>query len=183
VVVSLGTIFFRTPGLYEAIATGLGREDLDVVIGIGHDREPVPAVPVPGNVHVEPYLPIPELLRESALFVTHGGFNSIKEAAAAGTPMLVLPIASDQHYGAERAAATGIARVVRPGERTPDRIREHALAVLGDPAYQGRAAALAAEMAALPPVEHAVDLLEQLVLGPRVPEGVARVPAGVVQPQ
>jgi UDP:flavonoid glycosyltransferase YjiC (YdhE family) len=57
--------------------------------------------------------------------------------------------------------------VVGPAERTPDRIRDHALAVLGDPSYRERAAALAAEMAALPPIEHAVDLIEQLVLGVR----------------
>jgi N-glycosyltransferase len=169
VLVSLGTIFFRTPGLYEAIAAGLGQEDLDVVVGIGHDREPLPAAPdpTPGNLHVEPYLPIPELLPQCELFVTHGGFNSIKEAVAAGTPMLVLPIASDQHYSAERAETVGIGRAVRPGERSPASIRKHALAVLRDPSYRERAAALAGEMAALPPIERAVDMLEQLVVGVR----------------
>jgi UDP:flavonoid glycosyltransferase YjiC (YdhE family) len=110
-------------------------------------------------------LPIPELLPECQLFVTHGGFNSIKEAVAAGTPMLVLPIASDQHYSAERAEAVGIARAIRPDERSPDRIREHALAVLGDPSYRERAVALSAEMAALPPIEGAVSMLEQLADG------------------
>jgi MGT family glycosyltransferase len=169
VLVSLGTIFFRTPGLYEAIAAGLGQEELDVVVGIGHDGAPLPAAPdpAPGNLHVEPYLPIPELLPECELFVTHGGFNSIKEAVAAGTPMLVLPIASDQHYSAERAEAIGIARAIRPDERRPDRIREHALAVLDDPSYRERSAALASEMAALPPIERAVDMLEQLADGTR----------------
>ena len=38
VLVSLGTIFFRTPGLYEAIAAGFGDEDVNVVVGIGHER-------------------------------------------------------------------------------------------------------------------------------------------------
>jgi hypothetical protein len=170
VLVSLGTIFFRTPGLYETIVAGFGQEDLNVVVGIGHDREPrsaaLESTPAPANLHVEPYLPIPELLRECALFVTHGGFNSIKEAAAAGTPMLVVPIASDQHYSAERAEAIGIARAVRPDERRPELIREHALAVLADRSCRDRAAALASEMAALPPIEHAVHMLQQLARAP-----------------
>jgi hypothetical protein len=34
-------------------------------------------------VHVEPLLPLPRMLPYADLFVTHGGFNSIKEAAAA----------------------------------------------------------------------------------------------------
>ena len=76
--------------------------------------------------------------------------------------MLILPIASDQHYSADRAEALGIARVVRPHERTPERIREQALAMLAEPAYRDRAAALAAEMAALPTINHALELVEAL---------------------
>jgi UDP:flavonoid glycosyltransferase YjiC (YdhE family) len=115
------------------------------------------------NVHVEPVLPVPALLGDCQLFVTHGGFNSVKEAVNVGCPMLVVPIASDQHYSADRAEALGIGRTVRPAERTPGRIRDQALAVLTDPGYRARSAALAADMAALPPVGHAVDLLEGLV--------------------
>jgi N-glycosyltransferase len=167
VLASLGTVSFRTPGLYDAIVRGLAHEELDLVIGVGHDRDaPAVARPTP-TVHVEPTLPLPALLPDSALFLTHGGFNSIKEAVSAGTPMLIVPIASDQHYSADRAEALGIARVVRPHERTPDRIRQQALAVLGDPAYRPRAAALAAEMAALPPIDHGVTMLEALGHGTR----------------
>jgi UDP:flavonoid glycosyltransferase YjiC (YdhE family) len=101
-------------------------------------------------VHVEPFLPIPELLDRCALFITHGGFNSIKEAVHAGTPMLIIPIASDQHYSADRAEALGIARVVRPHERTAARIREQVLRVLADPSYRRHTLALSAEMDQLP---------------------------------
>jgi MGT family glycosyltransferase len=166
VLVSLGTIFFRTPGLYETIVSGLSSEQLNVAVGIGHHQERVPSIPRPlPNVHVEPYLPLPELLGRCALFVTHGGFNGVKEAVSAGTPLLVIPIASDQHYSADRAEALGIARVVRPHERTGAGIREQALAVLTEPCYRQRANALAAEMAALPAMDNCVEMLEQLTAG------------------
>jgi UDP:flavonoid glycosyltransferase YjiC (YdhE family) len=163
--VSLGTVFFRTPGLYEAIVTGLSALELTVAVGVGvRNVQDPPPIPRPTrHVYTEPVLPIPALLGQCDLFVTHGGFNSVKEAVSAGTPMLVLPIASDQHYAADRAEALGIARVVRPDERTPDRIREQAAAVLSDPRYRERASALAAEMTASPSVEHVADLVQELV--------------------
>jgi UDP:flavonoid glycosyltransferase YjiC (YdhE family) len=162
VLVSLGTIFFRTPGLYDAIIEGLSSEPLTVAVAIGHEQD-LPGLTHPtGDVHVEPTLPIPTLLGQCDLFVTHGGFNSVKEAVAAATPMLVVPIASDQHYSADRIEALGIGHTVRPDRRTPDHIRHHAHAVLNDPRYRAKTAALAADMAALPPTDHAVRLLEEL---------------------
>jgi UDP:flavonoid glycosyltransferase YjiC (YdhE family) len=161
--VSLGTIFFRTPGLYDAIVTGLAGLGLTVAVAVGHEQE-VPPVRHPSpDVHVEPALPIPALLGRCAVFVTHGGFNSVKEAVSAAVPMLVVPIASDQHYSADRCEALRIGRVVRPDARTPGHIREQAAAVLADPGYRRRAGELAAAAAALPSTDHAVTLLEELV--------------------
>lgn len=55
VLASLGTIFFRTPGLYEAIVDGLAPEMLNVVIGIGLEHELGTVGPRPApNVRVEP---------------------------------------------------------------------------------------------------------------------------------
>jgi UDP:flavonoid glycosyltransferase YjiC (YdhE family) len=163
VLVSLGTVFFRTPGLYDAIIDGLADEHLTVAVAIGHPHDAPVAAHRSPDVHVEPTLPIPTLLGQCDLFVTHGGFNSVKEAVSAATPMLIVPIASDQHYSADRAEALGIGRTVRPDHRTPDHIRAQARAVLADPQYQTAATALSTDMAALPPIDHAVELLEKLV--------------------
>jgi hypothetical protein len=185
VVASLGTIFFRTPGLHEAIVDGLGGEELELVMGIGHEHDSstggAVSRSVPSNVCVVPYLPMPAMLARAAVFVTHGGFNSVKEAVSAGVPMVVVPVASDQHYSADRAEELGVGRVIRPHERTPERIREQVRAVLADPSYRDRARALAAEMASLPPIGHAIGLLDRLArargscfassIGPRGPRG------------
>lgn len=164
VLVSLGTVFFRTPGLYEAVVAGMRDEPVNLVIALGLDQDPGRLGPQPVNVRVEPYLPIPAILPRCALFVTHGGFNSVKEALSAGIPMLVIPIASDQHYSAERCEALGVGRVVRADERTPEKVREAASAVLTDSLYRKNAQAVARVMARLPALEHAVELLEGLVV-------------------
>jgi len=77
---SLGTVFHRTPGVYETILDAL--EDTPAVVGIalGPGRDPTLLGPLPRRVHVQEWLPIPHLLDHAAAFVTHGGFNSVKEA-------------------------------------------------------------------------------------------------------
>jgi len=45
VLVSLGTVFFRTPGLYGAIIDGLSGEHLTVAVAVGHDQDLSPVTP------------------------------------------------------------------------------------------------------------------------------------------
>ena len=163
VLVSLGTVFHRTPGLYEAILDGLRAEPINLIAAVGRDQAPSRFGDQPPNVRIERYLPQTLLLPRSALFVTHGGFNSVKEALSVGIPMVVVPVAGDQPYSAERCAALGVARVIPPDARTPDRVREAVRGVLGDPRYRARAAELRHDMAALPGTGQSVALLETLV--------------------
>jgi UDP:flavonoid glycosyltransferase YjiC (YdhE family) len=54
--------------------------------------------------------------------------------------------------------------MLAPEERTPEAIRAAVRAVLAEPAYRARAAQLRDAIAALPGPEHAVSLLERLVV-------------------
>jgi hypothetical protein len=162
VLVSLGTVFHRTPGTYEAIVEALAGEPVVAGVALGADQDPARLGPLPPHVHVEPVLPLTRLLDYCAVLVTHGGFNSVKEASSRGVPMVVMPIASDQHLSAERCAALGLAETIAPDQRHADRIGKAVRAVLGDPAYRRAARRMADEMAALPPMEEAVRRLEEL---------------------
>jgi zeaxanthin glucosyltransferase len=57
--------------------------------------------PCSGDVLVVPYAPQPRLLDRVDAFVTHGGANSVMEAMYAGTPLLVVPLSSDQPWQAQ----------------------------------------------------------------------------------
>jgi UDP:flavonoid glycosyltransferase YjiC (YdhE family) len=97
------------------------------------------------------------------LLVSHGGFNSVKEALAEGVPLVILPIAGDQPYCARRCQALGVGRVIGPADRNATVIRAAVRTVLGDPCYREQARHMRDEVCALPPVAAAVTALEQVV--------------------
>ena len=162
VLASLGTLMNDLPGLFEAIVEAVADEPIEVVAAIGRDQDPARFGVVPRNVRIEQFVPQIQVLAECALFVTHGGFNSTKEALRLGIPLVVTPIGGDQHYTAERVEALGLGCTVRPGERDPATIRARVREVLAEPRFSANARAFSAEMQALPPMAHAVTLLEQL---------------------
>ena len=162
VLASLGTVMHGEPGLLEAIVDALADEPVQVVAAFGRDQDPVRFGTPPANVRLEHYVPQIPVLEASALFVTHGGFNSTKEALSLGVPLVVIPIAGDQPYSAERVEALGLGLAVQRDERTADVIRARVREVMGEDRFRRNAQAFASEMRALPPVTHAVRLLERL---------------------
>ena len=162
VLASLGTLMHGLPGLFEAIIGGVAGEPIEVVAAIGRDQDPARFGTPPANIRIERYVPQIQVLEACALFITHGGFNSTKEALRLGIPLVVIPIGGDQLYTAERVEALGLGRAVLPHERDPATIRSRVKEVLAEPRYGENARRFADEMQALPPIEHAVQLLEQL---------------------
>jgi hypothetical protein len=50
------------------------------------------------------FVPQPLLLESADLIVTHGGFGSVVEAIRTGTPIVLLPMFSDQPHNEARTA-------------------------------------------------------------------------------
>lgn len=162
VLASLGTVHHAEAGIFEAIIEAVAGEPIEVVAAIGRDQDPARFGRPPDNVRLEPYVPQLAVLEEAAAFITHGGFNSAKEALSMGIPLVVIPISGDQPYTAERVEALGLGRRVGPDERSAPIIRARLREVLADQTYREAARAFAADMAALPGLDHAVALLERL---------------------
>jgi MGT family glycosyltransferase len=153
---------YREPGLLQAIVDAVADEPIQVVVVIG-DQDPASFGSQPRNVRFAERVPQITVLSECDLFITHGGFNSTKEALSFGLPLVVLPIGGDQPFTARRVAALGLGLAVAPEEREPDIIRARVRRVLQEPEFRASARAFADEMEALPPMSHAVGLLERLV--------------------
>jgi UDP:flavonoid glycosyltransferase YjiC (YdhE family) len=162
VLVSMGTVFHRTPGLQETILAALRDEPVNLLIALGFDQDPARLGPLPPHVRVQPTLPQVALLPRCALLVSHGGFNSVKEALAEGVPLVLLPVAGDQPYCARRCQALGVGRVIGPAERNAAAIRAAVRTVLGEPSYREQARHMRDEGRALPPAAAAVTALEQV---------------------
>jgi UDP:flavonoid glycosyltransferase YjiC (YdhE family) len=81
---------------------------------------------------------------------------------AAGVPLAVVPFFADQPANAERIAQLGAGIALDHGVTG---IADAVTKLLQDPLYRRRAGLIAAEIAALPTVDEAVGVLEEIAEG------------------
>jgi len=146
---------------YPTAIAAMGGLDARVLLttGMGADLETLG--PIPPNVHVERWVPQADVLAHAAAVVCHGGSGTTMGTLAAGIPLVVVPLFADQPDNARRVAELGAGLNV---ERDTNAIRLATTRVLAEPSFRHRARALAEEMAALPPIDRAVDALEKAAL-------------------
>ena len=162
---SLGTVFNVESGdLFERVLDGLGQLTANVFVTVGNEIDPAEFGDRPTHVRIERFIPQREILPHAALVVSHGGSGSVAGALAHGLPMLITPMGADQLDNAARVQALGIGRWLDPVAVTPAEVRDAAAEILSTPSYHQAAAGMRAAYAALPGPEHAVTLLERLIL-------------------
>jgi UDP:flavonoid glycosyltransferase YjiC (YdhE family) len=128
VYVSFGSQIYFWPEIFEKMIAAGRMLDAHLVLALGDlVDDPRWAASRP-HCDVYRYAPQPEILRRAAVFVTHGGANSVMEAIQAGVPMLISPMCNDQFHQAYFVERAGIGRVENlvkaPVERIVDRLRE-----------------------------------------------------------
>ncbi|MEN3305292.1 MAG: hypothetical protein V7603_1494 [Micromonosporaceae bacterium] len=131
-----------------------GRSATDVLRGLARRYLP--------DVVIEPFLPQRAILRTASLMVTHGGITSVKEALAAGVPMVFVPTVNDTSVIAERCAQLGLGVRVAGTSSSAELARAIAH-VLDSDSIRRMVRAFRDEMASMPPVDHFVERLAQLV--------------------
>jgi UDP:flavonoid glycosyltransferase YjiC (YdhE family) len=118
---------------------------------------------LPEGVAAFEYAPFSELFPRAAAIVHHGGIGTTGLAMRSGRPMLVMPCAWDQPDNAERVARLGIARTIARHLYTPGRVAAELRRLLGDPAYERRAAEVARRVRQEDGVRFACDALEEVL--------------------
>ena len=150
------------PELYRAAIDALAAEPIELLVTVGRDRDPAELGEMPANVRVERWLPQADVLRHASAIVCHGGTGTVRGALAAGVPLVIVPMFADQPDNAARVHAFGAGLAVELTD-----LAGAVRTVLTDERYAERAAAVAADIRALPPVDAAVDVLRELVTGER----------------
>ena len=107
------------------------------------------------------YAPQLDLIRRSALTISHGGLNTALESLERGVPTVVLPVTYDQPGVGARVEWSGVGRSIPIGQLTVDRLRDAVRIVLGDPAYHERAGRLRSSIEAADGLNRAADLIEE----------------------
>ena len=161
VAVTLGTVNHHQVAVLRALIDGAIAAGAHVVVALGAD--PASLGEVQPGVAVHAYVPMSVLLPAADLVAFHGGSGTMLAALAAGTPMIIVPLAADQPDNADRCLAAGIARVLSPDGLDPGAVERAANAVVSDPTYRRRAREVADEVAAMPGPDAAIDRIESIV--------------------
>ena len=117
---------------------------------------------MPANARVERWVPQAEVMRTAAAMVGHGGSGSTLSALAAGVPQALVPLFVDGPANAARVAELGAGIALDGPAAVAAELAPAVRRVLGDPAHRAAARAVADEIAALPPVDDAVAVLQSL---------------------
>ncbi len=161
---TIGTVVSIAP-LIGWLIDGLSPLDAEVVITTGTGVDPGSLGSLPENVHVERFIPQSLLLEHCDLVVSHAGFGTVLGAMRHGVPMVLMCLAADHWYNAERCAELGLARVVGRDAQSAQGLCELVRRALVDDQLQASAAAMRAAFADFPDVSEAVPLLEELARG------------------
>jgi len=136
---SLGTLQNRIAGTFRVIAEACDGLDVQLVISTGHGVAPDTLGELPGHPIVVPYAPQLDLLRRSAVAVTHAGLNTVLDALSTGIPMMAIPITNEQPGVAARVAWLGAGEAITHKSLTPQALCGAVVRILSDPSYRAAA--------------------------------------------
>jgi MGT family glycosyltransferase len=155
---------FNTPDLFQVVFDAVAELEVRAVATIGMNND-LADLAVPANVRTVPFLSQSLILEHADLVVAHGGYGSLTGALRRGLPVLSLPLAPpDNRFNASQLVRSGAGLALEQEERTADAIRRSVQRLLDGHEYRDRAGQIADEIASLPPIDHAAELLERLAV-------------------
>jgi UDP:flavonoid glycosyltransferase YjiC (YdhE family) len=150
--------------VYATAAEALSSLRVRAVLTAGQPHgQPPPIAEVPGHVRAEAWVDEVDVLAEASVVVCHGGASSILGAAAAGLPMVLVPIFGDQPSTARLVSEFGAGVVA---ELDPCSIRDAIVQVLDDDTHRRRALALARELQTHAKCERVMEILAEVMAAP-----------------
>ena len=175
VYLTLGTVFHRQRVLLDVALRALAAEDVDVVLTHGAQEPPRD---LPPNVRAAAYIPQSLVLPLCSAVLCHSGRGTVMGALGHGVPLVLAPLTADQPITAAACERAGVAVVVgttrlelpestlpitEPERLSVGTVRAALRAVLDEPGYAAAAAAVRAQIAAMPEVSETAEAVEQLV--------------------
>jgi MGT family glycosyltransferase len=161
--VSLGTLnnddatFFKT--CIEAFA---GSENF-VIMTTGRRISPESFGALPDNIAIYGWVPQVEVLKRAALFISHGGLNSIHDSLYLGVPLLLVPQQAEQTLNALRVVELGAGLLLKKGQVNAQTLRSHAARLLTEPQFKVEAKRIGDTLRAAGGAARAADEIEGLL--------------------
>jgi MGT family glycosyltransferase len=160
VLASFSTTFQDQSAAMSRVIEALGTLHLRAVVTTGPAVDP-DSLKAPPNVHVCRSAPHNQLLRDTALMITHAGHGTVIRSLAAGVPLVCMPMGRDQNDNAARVVARHVGVRVRP-TASAGAITHAVTKVLQDPKYRQAAKQLGRRISADARESRAAEILEEL---------------------
>ena len=129
VLVAMSSTFQDQIGSLQRVIDALAALPVCALVTTGPALD-VAALRPASNVTVVASAPHRQVLRHTAMVITHGGHGTVVKALAAGVPMVLLPHGRDQTDTAVRVSGRGagvmLKRSVRPAPESPQRCASRA---------------------------------------------------------
>lgn len=162
VYLTLGTAFGNSD-VFRTALEGLARENVEVVVTVGADKDPSALGPLPANAVAERYVPQAELLPRCSIVVHHGGSGTMYGSLMHGLPQVVVPQGADNFLNGDLLARSGVGVTLGPDEFSSDAVRDAVRLLLDQPSYRDAALRIANALATMPaPNDVARSLRERL---------------------
>jgi zeaxanthin glucosyltransferase len=147
--------------VFRTIVAGVAKhKDLQLVLSIGDQLDPEQIGPVPKNAIIVQRAPQLELLKQTAVCITHAGLNTVLESLAQGVPQIAVPVTFDQPGVAARVAHNQTGVVTSLEKLTADHLSTLLDEVLTNSIYRDNACKLQRAIAQTNGLSVAADLVE-----------------------
>jgi MGT family glycosyltransferase len=140
VYVSLGTLFNTDAAFYRNCFEAFRGRNFQVILSVGANIPMESLGAAPPNFIVQSHVPQLEVLRRAAVFLTHGGMNSVSESLSYGVPVVVVPQMSEQEIVGRRVEELGAGLCLAKRDATPEKLRASVQRLLAEEAFRRQAA-------------------------------------------
>jgi MGT family glycosyltransferase len=167
VYISLGTLHRGSIDFFHQCFEAFADMPPRFVLSVGNETDIQGLGPVPSNFIVRPSVPQLELLRHAAVFITHGGMNSVLEGLSCAVPLIVIPQHFEQLMIGLNVAARGAGIVLRghvAGKRvTAAELRRALNRVLAEPSFREAASVVQKSLDATGGYRQATDEIQAYI--------------------
>lgn len=163
VYISMGTVNNKERAVVEFFIQAFAGRDEFVLLTTGKQFSPESLGKLPENIAIHPWLPQIAVVKRAALFVSHGGLNSIHDALYFGVPLLLCPKQEEQTLNSSRVVELGAGLMLRKRHLTIETLRQTATQLLVDHRFKTNARQIGESLRAAGGMAKAADEIESLL--------------------
>lgn len=162
VYVALGTLFHDNTAFYRIMLAIARTRREQFLFAIGPHVHTEALAPIPSNCLLFRSVPQLKVLQHTALFISHGGLNSVQESLYYGVPLLVIPGQQEQLLNGRRVAQLGAGLCLEKGlgQISLEQVDKAITALLTDSHYRMKAEILGSGLKQAGGYQRAAELIE-----------------------